>query len=292
VASHWAIYRGSGNEPIAILESNNNITDLKNAEEALQEAKNQLAAHTEELEQRIARRTAELQRSLNDMESFCYTIAHDLRAPLRAMSGFSHSLAEDYASQLDQIGHNYCERISAAANRMNQLISDLLVYGRLTHSELPSQSVDLTDAVEKVLGHAAPQIEERHAEVDVDKPLPKVCGDPPVIDQVIENLITNAIKFVPPERQPRIHVYARHHHDNIRLCVEDNGIGIPHEHRRKIFRPFERLQPAKDYPGTGIGLAIVQRGIEKMGGRVGVKSAPEQGSCFWVELPERCGRKS
>ncbi|MDB6026595.1 MAG: two-component hybrid sensor and regulator, partial [Verrucomicrobiales bacterium] len=130
------------------------------------------------------------------------------------------------------------------------------------------------------------EIKERHADVEVDKPLPKVFGDAPVIDQVLENLITNALKFVPPNRAPHVHIYAEHHDDNVRLCIEDNGIGIPAEYRERIFKPFERLHTTA-YPGTGIGLAIVQRGIEKMGGHVGVESTPEKGSRFWVELPEQ-----
>jgi PAS domain S-box-containing protein len=289
LAAHWVLYKDEQDRPLMVLESSNDITALKKTEADLQQAQQSLALHAQELERRVQQRTGELQHSLRDMETFCYTIAHDLRAPLRAMSGFSFSLAEDYASQLGPTGRDYCERIHAASARMSQLISDLLLYGRLTHRELPSEPVDLEAEIEKVLAHAAPQIKERHAEIKVDKPLFKVCGDAPVLDQILENLITNAVKFVPPERLPRVHIYAEHHEDNIRLCIEDNGIGILPEHWRKIFRPFERLHTS-DYPGTGIGLAIVERGIEKMGGQVGLESTPERGSRFWVELPEQCKR--
>jgi len=288
VAVHWAVCKDDHNRPVAILESANNITALKKTEAILQEAQQALALHAKDLEQRVRQRTDDLQRSLKDMESFCYTIAHDLRAPLRAMSGFSHSLAEDFGTLLGEVGLDYCERIHAASARMSQLISDLLVYGRLSHRELPAQSVDLLAEIEKVLARAAPQIQERHAEIELDKPLPEVCGDAPVIDQILENLIANAVKFVPTERRPHVHIFAERRNGNIRLCIEDNGIGILQEHWGKIFNPFERLQTG--YPGTGIGLAIVQRGAEKMGGRVGVESTPEQGSRFWIELPERCER--
>jgi PAS domain S-box-containing protein len=288
VAVHWVVCKDDQNRPVAILESANNITALKKTEADLQQAQQDLALHAKELEQRVEQRTAELQRSLKDMESFCYTIAHDLRAPLRAMSGFSHSLAEDFGPALGETGLDYCKRIHSASARMSQLISDLLVYGRLSHRELPVQSVDLLAEIQKVLVRAAPQIQERQAEIELDAPLPEVCGDAPVIDQILENLIANAVKFVPAERRPHVHIFAQRHNGNIRLCIEDNGIGILREHWGKIFRPFERLQTG--YPGTGIGLAIVQRGIEKMGGHVGVESIPEQGSRFWVELPERCER--
>jgi PAS domain S-box-containing protein len=286
VAVHWVLSNDEQNRPVMVLESSNNITALKKTEADLQQAQLDLALHAQELERRVQQRTGELQRSLKDMETFCYTIAHDLRAPLRAMSGFTYSLAEDFSPQLGNVGIDYCRRINAASARMSQLISDLLVYGRLSHRDLPMQSVDLLAEIQKVLDRAAPQIQEREAEIELDAPLPQVCGDAPVIDQILENLITNAVKFVPPERRPHIHIFAQRHNGNIRLCIEDNGIGIRREHWEKIFRPFERLQTG--YPGTGIGLAIVQRGIERMGGRVGVESTPEQGSRFWVELPEKC----
>jgi PAS domain S-box-containing protein len=289
VASLWATYKDANGRVSAVLESNNNITDLKKAEAALKEARDAVAEHAKELEERVNERTLELQKSVNDMEVFCYSIAHDLRAPLRAMSGFSQTLAQDYAPRLDETGHDYCHRITAAANRMNQLISDLLAFGRITHQSLPGDSVDLTNELEKVLERAGTQIEKAHAEIELEKPLPHVCADPVVLEQVLENLLTNALKFVPAERRPRVHIYAEQSHETVRLCVEDNGIGIAPEHREKIFKPFERLHTT-DYPGTGIGLALVQRGIERMGGRVGVESAAGGGSRFWIELPERCRR--
>lgn len=267
------------------------ITERKHAEDELQKAKSALALHADELEHRVARRTNQLHRTLKDMESFCYSIAHDLRAPLRAMSGFSESLIQDFAPELGETGRDYCDRIHAAASRMNQLISDLLVYGRLTHQELPIQPVSLTAEIEKVMERVAPYIKERHVEIEVDKPLPNVCGDPGVLDQVLENLILNAIKFVPSERRPHIQLFAERNQGKVRLSIEDNGIGVPLEHRERIFKPFERLHTT-GYAGTGIGLAIVQRGVEKMGGQVGVEPAPVEGSRFWIELPEECVRHS
>ncbi len=289
---HWRHSRGRpyyvNDRPIRVIGMSMDITERKQAEQSLQEAKSALATHARRLEQRVTLRTNELQRSLKDMESFCYTIAHDLRAPLRSITGFAHSLAEDYLPQLGEAGRDFCQRIIRSADRMNQLISDLLAYGRLTNRQLPMQFLDLNAEVEKVLERAAPQIEETAAQVQVDKPLPTVCGDGPVLDQVLENLITNAVKFVPPGTRPLVHIFARHSRKRVRLCIEDNGIGIPPEYREKIFLPFERLHTPEAYPGTGIGLAIVQRGVEKMGGQVRVESAPGRGSRFWIDLPGKC----
>lgn len=255
------------------------MTDLHLARKAI-------LAHSQELERRVADRTQELEKALRDMETFLYAIAHDLRAPLRAMSSFINLLTEDFATHLDATAQDYCKRIHESSVRMNQLITDILSYGRLTHMSLRTHAVDLGTEVEKALMRASFEIEERHGSVQVDRPLPKVFAEASVLDQIIENLILNAIKFVPKERTPRLHIYAEEHENNIRLCLEDNGIGIAPENQSKIFGPFQRLHTVDEYPGTGIGLAIVQRGVEKMGGHVGVESTIGQGSRFWVELPK------
>lgn len=256
------------------------ITPQKEAEEKLWQL-------NEQLEERVTERTAKLEASLKSMESFCYTIAHDLRSPLRAMRGFTEVLKDEYKEKLDEAGKEYCTRIVAASGRMDQLISDLLEYGRLTHLQLPTSMVSLTDEIEKVLHHFDTEIRKRKAEVTIDKPLPPVCADGPVLDQILENLISNALKFVSPEIQPKIHLYSEQRQDKVRLWVEDNGIGIAPEHYDRIFGPFQRLHTDEEYPGTGIGLAIVQKGIEQMGGAVGVESQPGKGSRFWIELPDK-----
>ncbi|MFN7137705.1 MAG: PAS domain S-box protein [Limisphaerales bacterium] len=288
-SEHWIWLKGSPiNSPsgLKFVGVVTEITDRKQAEAELQQARNILAHHAEELEQQVQERTAQLQESLGEMEEFCYAIAPDLRAPLRAMRGFSSALQEDYASSLDRTAKLYCEKIAGASDRMDQLINDLLAYGRLTHAEITPQAVDLGEELEKVLARTDEQIQMRRAIVSVDQPLPKVCAYPAVLDQVLENLVSNAIKFVPPNRQPHIHIYAEHHEDHVRICVDDNGIGIQREHHRRIFDPFQRLHREEEFPGTGIGLAIVQKGIEKMGGQVGVESEPGRGSRFWIDLPD------
>ena len=275
----------SHNKPVRFSGMSLDITKRKNAEQALEEARKALAAHAAQLEERVNQRTVELKQSLRDMETFCYTIAHDLSAPLRFLRGFSVALLEDYSKELDATAKAYCERIHQSATHMEQLIFDLLAFGRLSHRELPTTTVDLTEEFEKVLAQSTPEIEERHAEIVLDQPLSRVSADAPVLDHVLQNLISNAMKFVPPERKPHVHIYAETRDDVVRVWVEDNGIGIAPEHQGRIFDPFERLHTKEAYPGTGMGLAIVQRGIEKMGGHVGVESHVGEGSRFWIELP-------
>ncbi|HET7790033.1 MAG TPA: HAMP domain-containing sensor histidine kinase [Gemmatimonadales bacterium] len=237
------------------------------------------------LEERVRDRTAELEERNEELEAFGYTISHDLRAPLRAMEGFSNVLLEEYRDRLDAAGRNYAERVVAAARTMDQLIQDLLSYSRLTRAELPLVAVDLTRLAAQAVARMDGDLKKRGAEVRVDEALPSVTANPSTLAQVIDNLLSNAVKFVPPGRAPVVRVRAERRGELVRLWVEDNGIGIATEHQERIFRVFERLNPASEYPGTGVGLAIVRKGAERMGGHAGVESAPGRGSRFWVDLP-------
>ena len=263
------------------------ITSEKNAEEAVAQASAKLKQYATELESMVAERTAKLEKTVASLETMIYTIAHDLRAPLRAMQGFTHALLEEYAPGFDHVGKEYCIRINTAAGRMDTLISDLLEYGKISRSDVPKKMVDLNREIDAVLEILRDDINKRGAEVVVEKPLPEVCGDSQLLDSVLKNLLSNALKFVQSGTVPKIHVYAEHREQAIRLCVEDNGIGIAPEHRDKIFGVFERLHADDRFQGTGVGLALVQKGIEQMGGRVGVESEPKKGSRFWIELPDK-----
>jgi len=214
-------------------------------------------------------------------------VSHDLRAPLRAMQGFSQALLEDYAPKLDAQGKEYARRMDDSARRMETLIQDLLEYSRLSRSEIKLEPVDLTSVVEYVLTQLEAEIKDKDVFIRVDASLPVVLGHSATLEQVVENLITNAIKFVPPEVKPHIHLWAEEGDTVVRLWVEDNGIGIASEHHERIFRIFEKLHGIDRYPGTGIGLTIVKKGLEKMSGTVGVESVPEKGSRFWIELPKQ-----
>jgi signal transduction histidine kinase len=237
-----------------------------------------------ELEGQVAERTKQLTDANEELDAFAYTISHDLRAPLRAMHGYAEALAEDFGPELPEDGKRFTKRIQAAATRMESLIQDILSYSRLAREDVILRPVALERAVDAVLSRAAERIGEVGAVIAVERPLPDVLAHAPTLGQVVENLLLNAIKFVTPGDRPQVRVSAEHHDGRVRLLVDDNGIGIAAEHHDRIFRPFERLHGAETYPGTGIGLAIVRRGIERMGGRVGVEALPDQGSRFWFEL--------
>ena len=256
--------------------------DVQDEREALEEVRHLNGV----LEQRVAERTTQLADANAELESFAYSVAHDLRAPLRGMRGFSQALLEEHADALDETARDYAVRISRGAERLDELINDLLAYSRLARDEVRVERVDLDGLVAEVLRHMDSRSEQGLAAVEVGRPLPAVLGHRAVLAQVLTNLVGNAMKFVPPGARPRVHIWAEDQGGAARIWVEDNGIGIRAEHRDKIFRVFERLHGQKAYPGTGIGLAIVKKGVERLGGAAGVESEPGRGSRFWFELPK------
>lgn len=283
---------------------------LNASELALRESQENLRRYAADLEQRVAERTANLAQSIQSLEGVLYHVAHDLRAPLRGMASFTNILLEEYAPHLDERGRDYARRISHAAQRMDTLVQDLLAYGRLAHTAVPVGTINLEHEVNAALDQFSGEINARGASVEVCSPLPAVKANAAVLNQIISNLLSNALKFVPANTQPHVRISAEETTSRIesageksrgtpsldvrlsaldgkfvRLWLEDNGIGIPPQYHERIFRMFERLHGADSYPGTGIGLAIVRKGIERMGGRVGVESTPGAGSRFWVELP-------
>ncbi|WP_456432550.1 GAF domain-containing protein [Thermosulfuriphilus sp.] len=245
--------------------------------------------HAQELEHLVAERTKNLEETASklreanqELEAFVYSVSHDLRAPLRAMEGFAQALLEDYGSLLDATGQDYARRIVGAAETMDNLIQDLLNYSRLLRQEIRLRRVDLDEILDQVLEQLTPEIEEKKARVDVQRPLGKILGQPSVIVQIMINLLSNALKFVAPGTVPQIKLWTEDLGIFLKLWVEDNGIGIAPEYQEQIFRIFERLHGVETYPGTGIGLAIVKKGAERLGGQVGVVSRIGQGSQFWV----------
>src|SRR3989441_379104 len=237
------------------------------------------------LEERVRARTRELEDRNAELEAFAYSISHDLRSPLRAMEGFSQALIEDYGDRLDETGRHHAERVVMAARRMDQLIDDLLAYSQVTRADLPRAPMDLQRLMRAALDQLDGEVRTRQARVVVEGGLPAVVAHGATLTQVLVNLLANGIKFVPSDRAPEVRVRAEARDGRVRLWVEDNGIGIAPEHHERIFRVFERLHPATNYPGTGIGLAIVRKAMERMGGRAGVESEPGRGSRFWIELP-------
>lgn len=236
------------------------------------------------LEERVAERARQLQEVNGELEAFNYTVSHDLRAPLRGMQGFAQALLEDHAEALGEEGRQYAERISRAANHMDLLIQDLLSYSRLARADIVLKNVALDVAVTQALERVEKDAREHVAEILVERPLPEVYVHLATLVHVLANLLSNAIKFVRPGEAPRVLVRAVQDGRCVRLWVEDRGIGIQPEHQARIFEVFERLHGSEAYPGSGIGLAIVKKGTERMGGRAGVESEPGRGSRFWIEL--------
>ena len=230
------------------------------------------------------RMASRLQDSNAALDAFAYTVSHDLRAPLRAMQGFSKALLEDFATELGTQGRDYASRVVAAAARMDELIQDLLAYSRLSRTDMALADVPLDEAVDSILLRMQGVIADRRAAITVDKPLPTVRAHRATIQQCLINLVNNALKFTAPDATPEIRIRAEPRGERVRCWVEDHGIGIAPEHHERIFRVFERLHGAETYPGTGIGLAIVKKGVERMEGQAGVDSVLGQGSRFWFEL--------
>lgn len=240
----------------------------------------------QESEQQYRRLAQQLQRANEELESFAYSVSHDLRAPLRTMQGFAHALLQNYGAQLPAEARDYAQRIIRSGERSEELISDLLSYSRLSFEEIELQPVDLGPVVDAAAEQLAGDLQARDAELKVDGPLPTVAGHQATLIQVLGNLFSNAVKFVPEDRTPVIEVRAEKRDGMVRLWVEDNGIGVPADKRDRIFRVFERLvEEGEPRPGTGIGLAVVRRGMERLGGQVGVEPRQPHGSAFWLDLP-------
>lgn len=237
------------------------------------------------LEAEVSERTRSLAESNAQLNAFAYTVSHDLRAPLRAMEGFARILLDDHGPALGSEGERYATRIVGAAKRMEGLIDDLLAFSRIRRADVALQAVDPNRAVKRAVADLlASGLNESVVQVDVDEPLPWVRADRTILGQVIGNLVSNAAKFRSKDAAAHIIVWAETRTDRVRIWIEDNGIGIAPEHQSRIFNVFERLHGQETYPGTGVGLAIVKAGIERMGGTCGVESVFGEGSRFWIEL--------
>ncbi|HXJ76879.1 MAG TPA: ATP-binding protein, partial [Candidatus Dormibacteraeota bacterium] len=286
VESRWQQMAGRGEEGAEILESNIDITERKRGEEALREARDALVEANTTLEQRVIERTRSLQETTEELNAFCYTIAHDLRSPLRTQLGFSKVLIEDFGDKLGEEGKMMAEHIANAAERQGLLISDLLAHARVSREEMPLSNVFLPDIVKLALTDIAMEIVEKKGLVDqTGLGAEQVRAHTSSLQLVVLNLLTNALKFVAAGSQPSIKVWSEAREGRVRLWVEDNGIGIEPQDMEKLFGMFQRLHSAKTYPGTGMGLAIVKKAVQRMGGELGVESEVGKGSKFWVELP-------
>ena len=237
----------------------------------------------EALERLVDERTASLREAIAQMEEFSYSVSHDLRAPVRAMQGYARALLEDFGVQLNAMGREYLERIVRSGARMDRLIQDILIYSRLSRREICLQPVSLGKLFREILSQY-PEMQSPYADIELVEPFPDVLAHEPSLSQAISNLLSNAVKFVAPGVVPKIRIAAERRAEQVRFWIEDNGIGIHPEHQHRLFGMFERIHPEQKYEGTGIGLAIVRKAVERMGGKVGVQSDGKSGSRFWLEL--------
>ena len=244
-----------------------------------------IAQDAAELESRVAERTAQLQETNEELDTFAYSVSHDLRAPLRAIQGFAEILLENKDKAHDPDRSDFLGRILGAARDMDQMIQDLLAYSRVSRQDILRHTVNLDQVVRDAVEQLELAGEGGGFQLETAGTLPKARGDHAVLVQVVLNLISNAVKYVAPGVTPKLRIWAEQADAKVRLFVQDNGIGIASEDQERIFKVFERLHGVETYKGTGIGLAIARKALTRLGGRIGVQSRLGEGSRFWIELP-------
>lgn len=282
------------------------IAERKSAEAALREANQRLGNQAAELEDLVAKRTEKLRETVADLETFSYSVAHDLRAPLRSMEGLARILLAEHSGQLNPHALSQLERISVSAARMNRLIQDVLNYSQVLREPAPLRSVNLNQLIPDLIA-TYPGWQPPTAEIQIVGKLASVWGHEGLLTQCISNLLSNAVKFVAPGVIPHVRIWTeittssvptaspdRDRGDgpraaeatgpNVRVFFENNGIGIATKDRGRVFRMFDRINPAAHFEGTGIGLVIARRAVERMRGRIDFEPAPSGGSRFWIEL--------
>jgi PAS domain S-box-containing protein len=239
-------------------------------------------------EEELSARNRQIEATNQELEIFAYTVSHDLRAPVRTMQGLARSLLEEHGLSIPREAQELLGRIITSGHQSEELIDDLLTYCRMSFEELVLQEVELGEAVLDARDQVRREMEGRRAVLELPATFPTVVGHHTTLVQVLANLLSNAVKFVPESRTPEVRLRWEEmaDSDRIRLWVEDNGVGIPPEEAERIFRVFERLEADVNRPGTGIGLALVRRGIQRLGGEAGVTSEVGEGSRFWVQLPK------
>lgn len=262
-----------------VLATVHDITRHKEAEEAVQ-------ALNVELEQRVAARTAELEAANRELESFAYSVSHDLKAPLRGIDGYSQILLEDYGERLDDDGRQVLANVRRGVTQMHALIDDMLAYSRMERCPLEIRPVELAPLVHAVVTAMPAASGATTARIDEQVPALQVRVDPDALMLALRNLVENALKFSRAKSDALVSIGAEPCEGCVRLWVRDNGIGFDMQYHDRIFEMFRRLQRANEYPGTGVGLALVKKAVQRMGGRVWAQSMPGEGATFFIEVPQ------
>jgi PAS domain S-box-containing protein len=277
IDSHWVLHSDAKGKPKAILEVNNDVTERKQAESEIRRL-------NEELEQRVADRTAQLQAANQELEAFSYSVSHDLRAPLRHINGFSQALLEDYAEQLDEDGKQYLHEVRGASQEMAKLIDDLLQLARVSRGEMRSEDVNLSELASSVIEELERLHGKRNVTIVIKEGL-KVRGDKRLLRVMLTNLLGNAWKFTCRREQAEISFGQERQNGEGFYFVRDNGAGFDMNYANKLFGAFQRLHTAGEFEGTGIGLATVQRIINRHGGRIWAEGMVNEGATFYFTLP-------
>ena len=280
-----SLVRDDGGRPKFAVAMIEDISERKRAEA-------ELNSLNSELEQRIAARTAELATKTRELEIFAYSVAHDLKAPLRGIDGYSRLLLEDHFDKLDEEGRTFLNTIRASTHQMAQLIEDVLAYSQVERRELCAGTIVLEPFISALVEEKRTELKENGIAFALNVNGGSVIADASGLAQALRNYIDNAIKFTSSARQPRIEIGAKEEDDLCRIWVRDNGIGFDMKYHDRIFEIFQRLHPAEEYGGTGVGLAIVRKAIERMGGRSWAESKPGYGSTFFLEVQSATGSTS
>jgi len=268
-------FDGNG-EPVRMIGTIQDITERKQTED-------QIRKLNLSLEQRVAERTAQLQAANRELESFAYSVSHDLRAPLRGIDGWSMALLEDYGPHLDKEAHKYLERVRSETQRMSKLIDDLLQLSRITRGEMQSEVVDLSGLAQQVVERQRESLNGREVEF-VIQPEMVAKGDSHLLEIVLTNLINNACKFTGTRALAKVEFGQTLQNGKLVYFVRDNGVGFDMIYTKNLFGAFQRMHKQSDFPGTGIGLATVQRIIHRHGGEIWANSEIEKGAIFYFTL--------